>query len=111
MLNEHARRVAETLAREFGGKPEDFLREPTDDPLGFEEPSGVTHELVRAITRAAISRDAVVSPDDVIDYLGGRQAAVRKWMKDSLIPLKHPTGRVIYRWGDVMDVLSRQAQR
>lgn len=75
---------------------------PTERDLGS---SRIEHVL----RHSALSPDAVVTVDEVIEILGGRSAVVRKWLRTSVVPLRHPTGRVIYRWGDVLQVMRRAA--
>jgi len=64
-------------------------------------------KMVRTLRRSTLTRDAVVSLDEVIEAVGGRAAVVRAWVKSSVSPLRHPSGRLCYRWGDVLDAMQR----
>ena len=59
--------------------------------------------------KAMLSTDAVVTPTEVVSIIGGREGVVRAWLRDTVTPLRHPSGRVIYRWGDVLAAMSRAA--
>jgi len=62
-------------------------------------------DLFRELRRTAASRDAVVTPDDVVTFVGGDARVVRRWLDGAVTPLKHPAGEVVYRWGDLVDAL------
>ena len=63
--------------------------------------------LARHLGRYAVSRDAVLSADEVVEAVGGRQSAVREWLNSTVTPLRHPSGRRVYLWSDVLDAMRR----
>lgn len=58
---------------------------------------------------AAVQRDSIVSPRDVEKLLRGRSSEVRAWLKTSVTPIEHPTGREMYILGEVLDALRGEA--
>ena len=74
---------------------------------GTAETLGV--KLAKVLRKTTLSQDAVLSTDEVIEAIGGRAPVVRKWLRESVLPLRHPSGRTVYRWGDVLHVLRRAA--
>lgn len=65
--------------------------------------------VLDTLARTTLSPDAVLSVPEVVHALGGRQSVVRGWLRSDVIPLRHPSGRVVYRWGDVLDAMRRAA--
>jgi hypothetical protein len=57
--------------------------------------------------RHTVTADALLSAEEVVSLLGGRQAVVRDWLRQ-IASMWHPTGRRVYRWGDVLDQLRQQ---
>lgn len=54
--------------------------------------------------RHTVTADALLSAEEVIHVLGGRQSVVRRWLRQ--VPsMWHPSMRRVYRWGDVLDCL------
>jgi len=84
----------------------DFM--PIPD-IGNEPSETVGTKLAKVLRRTTLSPDAVLTVDEVIETVGGRAPVVRAWLKESVLPLRHPTGRVIFRWGDVLDAMRRAA--
>lgn len=80
----------------------DFMSIPD---MGYEPSESVAAKLAKVLRRTTLSPDAVLTTDEVIEAVGGRAPVVRAWLKDSVMNLRHPTGRVIYRWGDVLDAM------
>ena len=62
-----------------------------------------------ALIRTTVSADAVLAPADIVHMIGGREGVVRNWLKATVQPLRHPSGRTVYRWGDVLAAMSRAA--
>ncbi len=75
------------------------------DLRGAEEARAVPLEVKRLIVTA----DALLSADEVINLIGGRKAPVRAWLRGGVPTMPHPTGRTLYRWGDVVDAMRRAA--
>ncbi len=73
--------------------------------MGYEPSENVGAKLAKILRRTTLSPDAVLTVDEVIETVGGRAPVVRAWLKGAVVPLKHPTGRVIFRWGDVLDAM------
>lgn len=73
------------------------------------QPSAGEQAMLRRLKRLVISADALLSPEEVIEHVGGRAAIVRAWLRDNVFPLRHPSGRRVYRWGDVVDAMRRAA--
>lgn len=69
-------------------------------------PSGTS----TTVLRHTVSADAGLSAEEVIAILGGRQAVVRAWLR-RVPAMWHPSGRRIYRWGDVLDHLADSQQK
>jgi len=80
----------------------DFMSVPD---MGYEPSEAVATKLAKVLRKTTLSPDAVLTADEVIEAVGGRAPVVRNWLKDSVVPLKHPTGRVIFRWGDVLNAM------
>lgn len=83
----------------------DDLTGPDLDPSGLRTSPGFASGSPRTV---ALTRDTVVTVDDIIEFIGGRAALVRAWIRVNLCPLRHPTGRVVYLWGDVLDQMDRR---
>jgi hypothetical protein len=83
------------------------------EPAGIQSFSWPAMDPVRvvsdALKRTTVSADAVVTPAEVVDLIGGREGVVRIWLRNTVPALRHPTGRTIYRWGDVLDAMKRAA--
>jgi len=82
-------------------EPEDGLfgwGHPTDEPKSGPDLTTLRH---------TVTADALLSAEEVISLLGGRQAVVRDWLRE-VASMWHPTGRRVYRWGDVLDHLRQQ---
>ncbi len=61
------------------------------------------------VLRHTVSADALLSAEEVVRLLGGRSSVTRRWLRE--VPaLWHPNGRLIYRWGDVLDRLREKAK-
>ena len=56
-----------------------------------------------------LSADAVLTAGEVVRVIGGREGVVRRWLRETVTPLRHPSGRTIFRWGDVLAAMSRAA--
>jgi hypothetical protein len=69
----------------------------------------MTAAVLDTLARTTLSPDAVLSVPEVVHALGGRQSVVRGWLRSDVIPLRHPSGRMVYRWGDVLDAMRRAA--
>jgi hypothetical protein len=88
-----------------------------DDPLPapegfmtFRWPAPTsTGTVADTLIRTTVSADAVLTPADVVHMIGGREGVVRNWLRDAVQPLRHPSGRTVYRWGDVLTAMSRAA--
>lgn len=63
----------------------------------------------RRLSRTLVSAEAVLTADDIIALIGGRAAIVREWLKQTVTPLRHPSGRRVYLWGDVVQAMRRAA--
>ncbi|HOI36708.1 MAG TPA: hypothetical protein PLF11_04955 [Bacillota bacterium] len=61
--------------------------------------------LAKVLRRTTLSPDAVLTVDEVIEAVGGRAPVVRTWLRDSVVPLRHPSGRIVFRWGDVLNAM------
>ena len=85
------------------GEPDGFLEFNLDST---PPPSSETAAL-KQIRRAAVSADAVMTASEVIEMVGGRTAVVRDWLRRSVLPLRHPSGRKVFRWGDVLEAMQR----
>lgn len=59
----------------------------------------------RARRRHTVSADALLSLEEVVEQLGGRAGDVRPWVAQNVRPLRHPSGRKVYRWGDVIETM------
>lgn len=92
--------IVETLTQARYSKEFIPINENFDD--GAEK---VGVRLAKVLRRTTLSPDAVLTTDEVIEAVGGRAPIVRTWLKDSVVPLRHPTGRVVFRWGDVLDAM------
>jgi hypothetical protein len=89
-----------------------FLDEKPLEPGAIREfppltPHDSTTAIAEALFRTTISADAVLTATDVVRAIGGREGIVRNWLRDAVRPLRHPSGRTIYRWGDVLAAMSR----
>lgn len=73
--------------------------------MGYEPSENVGAKLAKILRRTTLSPDAVLTVDEVIETVGGRAPVVRAWLRRAVVPLKHPTGRVIFRWGDVLNAM------
>ena len=62
-----------------------------------------------AVKRLIVTADALLSADEVVNLIGGRKAPVRAWLRAGVPTMPHPTGRTLYRWGDVVDAMRRAA--
>ena len=60
------------------------------------------------LSRHTVSADAILSAEEVIQLLGGRSSVTRRWLR-RVAPLPHPSGRRVYRWGDVIAKLREVA--
>lgn|GEM_PF-6217472 len=60
------------------------------------------------LSRHTVTADAILSAEEVVQLLGGRSSATRRWLR-SVPPLRHPSGRRVYLWGDVIAVLKEAA--
>lgn len=69
----------------------------------------VASEIAHRTERSGVSDSAVLPPEDIIRLVGGRAALVREWLRNNVVPLRHPSGRKVYRWGDVVDAMRRAA--
>lgn len=64
--------------------------------------------ILRILRRLVVSADAVLSAEEVIEEVGGRAAIVRAWLRNAEVyPLRHPSGRRVYRWGDIVEAMRR----
>ena len=76
---------------------------------GYGSSENVVAKLAKVLRRTTLSQDAVLTMDEVIESVGGRAPVVRAWLRRAVVPLRHPSGRVIFRWGDVLDAMRRAA--
>ena len=92
--------------------------DPMDQGFGNNEPQFHHFDLraaqeERAIPtifrRLMVSADALLSAEEVVELIGGRKAPVRAWLRGGVPTMPHPTGRTLYRWGDVVDAMRRAA--
>ena len=87
--------------------------QPLTDPSGFKSIGWPAVDPGRsaadALMRTTVSADAVVTPADVVHMIGGREGVVRNWLREAVPTLRHPSGRTVYRWGDVLAAMSRAA--
>jgi len=85
------------------------LEPPEDSRGGFVmiPPFGAATPPTR-LSRHTVSADAILSAEEVIQLLGGRSAATRRWLRQ-VAPLPHPSGRRVYLWGDVIATLKAVA--
>lgn len=88
------------------GEPGGFLEFNLESTRPTSSPETTALKLIR---RTAVSADAVMSATEVIELVGGRAAVVREWLRKAVLPLRHPSGRKVYRWGDVLDAMRRAA--
>lgn len=90
-----------------------LLDEPLTDPAGIQSFGWPAVDPVRsvadALMRTTVSADAVLTPADVVHMIGGREGVVRNWLRQAVPTLRHPSGRTVYRWGDVLDAMKRAA--
>ena len=98
---------------------EDLLESVSPTPRNVEmmefefntdpDPAPMPVALVRQLKRLIVSADALLSPEEVVRHLGGRAAIVRAWLRNNVLPIRHPSGRRVYRWGDVVEAMRRAA--
>jgi hypothetical protein len=90
-----------------------LLDQPMTDPAGIQSFGWPAVDPVRsvadALMRTTVSADAVLTPADVVHMIGGREGIVRNWLREAVPTLRHPSGRTVYRWGDVLDAMKRAA--
>ena len=86
---------------------------PSEDDLddgGFTQLPPFDHgsrEPNIIVLRHTVTADALLTAEQVVHLLGGRQSVVRRWLRQ--VPsMWHPTGRRLYRWGDVLASLRQQ---
>lgn len=60
------------------------------------------------LSRHTVTADALLSAEEVVELLGGRSSATRRWLRQ-VAPLPHPSGRRVYLWGDVIATLKAVA--
>ncbi len=89
-------------------------RAPATDHTGSEVANDDSEQLevrrtLRLVQRLVVSAHAILSFEEVVRNVGGRSAEVRDWLQNAVVPLRHPTGRRVYLWGDVVDAMRRAA--
>ena len=82
-----------------------------DDDGGFIQIAPFDDDDARSaniiVLRHTVTADALLTAEQVVHLLGGRQSVVRRWLRQ--VPsMWHPTGRRLYRWGDVLASLRQQ---
>lgn len=87
--------------------PSDSHGHPSDEDGGFVQfppfDDGVRKPSILTL-RHTVTADALLSAEEVVHVLGGRQSVVRRWLRQ--VPaIWHPSLRRVYRWGDVLDAL------
>ena len=86
----------------------DSILEPDEGLFGWGHSSNEDRAAPDMTTlRHTVTADSLISAEEVVSLLGGRQAVVRDWLHQ-VPPMWHPTGRRVYRWGDVLDQLRQQ---
>lgn len=63
--------------------------------------------FLRDIRRAAVTSDALLTLDDVVELIPGRDADVRRWVEGNVKALSGPCG-TLYRWRDVLKALGAE---
>ncbi len=89
-------------SQEPASRQTEFMQIPDTD---YGPVDTLGSRVLKVLKRTTLAPDAVLTVDEVIEAVGGRAPVVRQWLKSSVLPLRHPTGRVIYRWGDVLDAM------
>ena len=60
--------------------------------------------------RASLSRDSLLTLDEVVEALPGPTSVVEAWTRDNVEPAGHIGEVRLYRWGDVVDTLAGGAE-
>ena len=80
--------------------------EPVSSDLDTSTPERLLQKALRGLKRCMVSRDALLSTEEVVEVLGGRRAEVVQWLRTAdVVPVPHPTNRRVYLYGEILEAL------